>query len=190
MSPSRKRDLTDLNVRWALLFLLVALFAACQSLAPADTATPTLSPTVAPTLAPLTTPTAIAEYLGGNCSPRVAELPCTAGVEPGQPYRYTLYTHCGIRWAYFDGRWWEADPPLDDGSGNPPNGWGNPLDEGVIGLANENTARFTSQAELTAQFKALPADVQEFPGQPCDELSRQAEALRRQVRNVPADGDG
>jgi len=39
---------------------------------------------------------------------------------------YTLYTHCGIRFAKIGGRWFEADRPLSDGSGNPPPGWGNP----------------------------------------------------------------
>ena len=51
----------------------------------------------------------------------------------GKEYPYQLYTHCGVRAAAFDeGRWWRANPPLDDGWGNPPAGWGNPFTRGVM----------------------------------------------------------
>ena len=54
-----------------------------------------------------------------TCSGREEEPPCGPGAEVGRPYPYTLYTHCGVRAAVFDGRRWIADPILTD-SGNPP----------------------------------------------------------------------
>ena len=57
-----------------------------------------------------------------SCSPQIEGLPCADGVEFNTLYPYILYTHCGLLWTYFNGRWWEASPPLDDGFGNPPRG--------------------------------------------------------------------
>ena len=54
---------------------------------------------------------------------RHEEPPQGPGVEIGTGYPYTLYVHCGIRDARFDGRLWMADPMLSDGSGNPPLDW-------------------------------------------------------------------
>ncbi len=101
------------------------------------------------------------------CSPQTKELPCGSGVEIGSSYPYQLYTHCGIRWAYFDGHWWKASPALDDGSGNPPSGWGNPFDNGSMVLISDNLAQFTSDAGQTANFEPLPRDIQEYPGEIC-----------------------
>jgi hypothetical protein len=40
------------------------------------------------------------------CEPKHDQLPCASGVEQGVDYRFNLLTHCGIEWAYFDGRYW------------------------------------------------------------------------------------
>ncbi len=40
------------------------------------------------------------------CLPEHKEIPCTAGVEEGVSYSFTLQTHCGVEWAYFDGHFW------------------------------------------------------------------------------------
>jgi hypothetical protein len=40
------------------------------------------------------------------CEPKHDQLPCAFGVEHGVEYRFNLLTHCGIEWAYFDGRYW------------------------------------------------------------------------------------
>ena len=64
--------------------------------------------------------------------------------QAGTPYR--LYTHCGIKWASIDGRFWRAKHPLSDGSGNPPVGWGNPFQDGTVVLIGPTTARFDSPA--------------------------------------------
>jgi len=117
--------------------------------------------------APLPPPTLTPKPTPISCSPQKKELPCGPRAEIGRSYPYQLYTHCGIRWAYFEGRWWEASPPLDDGSGNPPRGWGNPFDMGRMELVNESLSRFTSRAGKTAEFKPLPVEAREYPGKPC-----------------------
>jgi hypothetical protein len=68
----------------------------------------------------------------------------TASTPRGTPYR--LYTHCGIEWARINGTYWRAKPPLSDGSGNPPPGWGNPFQEGTLARTSSSTARFNSPA--------------------------------------------
>ncbi len=54
----------------------------------------------------------------------------------GDWVRFELYTHCGLDRTVieFDGEHWEAMGPgsLNDGSGNPPAGFGNPSDHGWI----------------------------------------------------------
>lgn len=62
----------------------------------------------------------------------------------GEPYR--LYTHCGIQWARIDGTFWRATPPLSDGSGNPPRGWGNPFQQGTLFFRSRTRAEFTTSA--------------------------------------------
>ncbi len=111
------------------------------------------------------TPTALLPAIY-QCAPHVLDVPCGPGAGVGIAYPYRLYTHCGVRWAYFDGRWWEATPPVTDGSGNPPRGWGNPYDVGSFRKADEDFAVFTAQGGMTADFRALPRDMQ-YPGKLC-----------------------
>jgi hypothetical protein len=59
---------------------------------------------------------------------------------------YQLYTHCGIKWAKIEGTFWHARHPLSDGSGNPPDGWANPYQQGRLALIGPTTARFDSPA--------------------------------------------
>jgi hypothetical protein len=70
-------------------------------------------------------------------------------------YAYGLQTHCGIDWAFFDGRLWVADPPLDDGSGNPPDGWDNPRQVGFMGLRSHREAEFRA-GDRRAHFRPAP----------------------------------
>jgi hypothetical protein len=63
------------------------------------------------------------------------------GAEP-----YQLYTHCGIRWARIHGTIWQATPPLSDGNGNPPPGWENPYQPGMLTIESSTTAEFNSSA--------------------------------------------
>jgi hypothetical protein len=61
-----------------------------------------------------------------------------------EPYR--LSTHCGIEWAKILGAFWKAARPLSDGHGNPPSGWGNPLQQGTLTFSGRGTAVFRSVA--------------------------------------------
>jgi hypothetical protein len=74
----------------------------------------------------------------------------------GQAVPFRLLTHCGVRYADFDGRRFYADPPLDDGNGNPPVGWANPYDEGTMKLIDDYMAVFTDQAGNRAAFSTHP----------------------------------
>ncbi|MFN2470436.1 MAG: hypothetical protein ABR583_05500 [Gaiellaceae bacterium] len=104
----------------------------------------------------------VTDVLSGYCGPQAERPPCGPGVEPGARYEFTLYTHCGIEYARFDGRWWLADPPLDDGSHNPPRGWGNPSQPGTMELVAPDRAKFRAE-ELSATFRPAPASY-EPPG--------------------------
>lgn len=70
----------------------------------------------------------------------------------GTRYEYGLMTHCGVDFIRFDGRWWEAQPHLDDGNGNPPDGWDNGIQEGTLTLRTEAALEFNASAGRTLQF--------------------------------------
>ncbi len=91
-----------------------------------------------------------------------ARPPCGPGARIDVYYAYGLRTHCGIEYAYFDDRHWVADPPLNDGSGNPPSGWDNPWQSGWMRLRSENEAEFTADG-LKADFEPAPASYR-VPG--------------------------
>jgi hypothetical protein len=99
---------------------------------------------------------------GGYCyedalgPPPPGPLPSGSRAVPFVPYVFDLYTHCGILWAKFDGRNWVADPPLTDGSGNPPAGWGNPSDHGTMELVSSDWALYRSDSGMTARFRPGP----------------------------------
>jgi hypothetical protein len=46
------------------------------------------------------------------CSSEHTQSPCAGGVEVGHAYRFNLVTHCGVEWAYFNGRYWEPRPKV------------------------------------------------------------------------------
>jgi hypothetical protein len=78
-------------------------------------------------------------------------LPYTKGVEVGKRYKYQLDTHCGIRWAMIDGRYWETQT-WDDGQSNPPPGWGNPWESGSLVVDSVDTARFIRSEGTELRF--------------------------------------
>jgi len=80
------------------------------------------------------------------CSRPESAPPCGPGALSRATYPFKLFTHCGILGAYFDGRFWRAQPSLTDGSGNPPRGWGNPYEIGTIKLVSREVADFRSEA--------------------------------------------
>lgn len=69
---------------------------------------------------------------------------------------YNLYTHCGIKNAEFNGRQFYADPPLNDGNGNPPSGWGNPTDTGFVVMKDPDTIEFIDWFGHHANFSTHP----------------------------------
>ncbi len=119
-----------------------------------------------PTPEPVKAPTALPSSRTTSCSEREEEPPCGPGVEIGKPYPYTLYTHCGVRSAFIDGRRWVADPILSVDNVNPPPGWGDPFERGGMELVAEDVGRFTSSAGVTAEFRPLP-EGSEYPWGPC-----------------------
>ena len=78
------------------------------------------------------------------------------GFASGRLATYRLYTHCGIRDAEFGGKHYYADPPLGDGVGNPPAGWGNPTDDGFIVVRDADTVYFFDLIAHHATFTAHP----------------------------------
>jgi hypothetical protein len=56
--------------------------------------------------------------------------------------QFELYTHCGINGAMIDGVWWRSTTALNDGNGNPPPGWGNPYQSGVLHFLDGSAAVF------------------------------------------------
>ena len=113
-------DTGRLRVR---LYALSALgFLALALLACGANATPTA------TLVPV--PTAAANPEAGTAEIRVL-------------YHHVLYTHCGIRYADFNGLRWLADPVLTSNEGlSPPPGWDNPNYRGTIELVTKDRAKY------------------------------------------------
>ena len=129
----------------AALFIIPLALLACGS-----EKTATAAPTPAPSP---TTPTATR-----TPAPMPTAAPTLDGApaEIGVRYRHTLYTHCGVRYANFDGRRWLADPVL--GEANPPPGWGNPSDPGTMELVSQDRALFLSFSGERAFFIPAPED--------------------------------
>ena len=74
-----------------------------------------------------------------------------------KPVPYNLYTHCGIDYAQVGNRYYEATPPLSDGSGNPPPGWGNPYQPGTLTVISPTQAVFTDKAGHRVVFTLVPS---------------------------------
>jgi hypothetical protein len=87
-----------------------------------------------------------------------AQAPATAARTTGpKPVPYNLYTHCGIDYAQVGNRYYEATPPLSDGSGNPPPGWGNPYQPGILTVISPTQAVFTDKAGHRVVFTLVPS---------------------------------
>lgn len=74
----------------------------------------------------------------------------------GRTMPFDLYTHCGIDEARVGSTYFEAETPLSDGSGNPPEGWDNPTQSGTMTLKSETAAVFTDDAGHEVTFRARP----------------------------------
>ena len=82
--------------------------------------------------------------------------PVAAPAAP-KPVPYNLYTHCGIDYAQVGNRYYEVTPPLSDGSGNPPPGWGNPYQPGTLTVISPTQAVFTDKAGHRVVFTLVPS---------------------------------
>ena len=99
----------------------------------------------------------------GTGAAEVPEPP--AAPEVGVAYPVGLYTHCGVYGLDIAGVWFAADPPLVDGAGNPPAGWGNPYQLGTVTLTSAEEAVF---ADDTGHVVALRAADESARPAPCD----------------------
>jgi hypothetical protein len=88
-----------------------------------------------------------------------------AAPEIGVPYALDLYTHCGVFGADVGGTWFAVDPPLVEGAGNPPSGWGNPYQAGVLTLTTADDAVFTDDLGHEIALRAAPDSARPAP---CD----------------------
>jgi hypothetical protein len=94
---------------------------------------------------------------GSTSSPAAPPSPTTAAAAMApKPVPYNLYTHCGIDYARVGNRYYEATPPLSDGSGNPPPGWGNPYQPGTLTIISPTQAVFTDKAGHRVVFTLVP----------------------------------
>ncbi|MEU6032504.1 hypothetical protein ABZ825_36845 [Streptomyces tauricus] len=83
--------------------------------------------------------------------------------EQHKPYPYDLYTHCGIKWLRFGGRWWVLDsvlPGAEQVKGEPPSRNSQIL-PGYVTLIGPETADFDAAGMPTMQF--VPSE-KEPPG--------------------------
>jgi hypothetical protein len=100
---------------------------------------------------------------GSASGPAAAPAASSAGPKPAassagpKPVPYNLYTHCGIDYARVGNRYYEATPPLSDGSGNPPPGWGNPYQPGTLTVISPTKAVFTDTAGHRVVFTLVPS---------------------------------
>jgi hypothetical protein len=84
------------------------------------------------------------------------EPPYGPGVQVGESYDYVLSTHCGVEWARIDGVWWRTTP-RNDGSANPPSGWGNPYDAGRLQIVDGFTAVYAGGPDVDVEFERTDA---------------------------------
>jgi hypothetical protein len=84
------------------------------------------------------------------CGPGHKQPPCADGVEQGVRYPFNLLTHCGIEWAYFDGRYWTPKPKVF-----PPSDWAN-IEAGTMALKRSGVALFEAAKGGGARFVPAP----------------------------------
>ena len=89
--------------------------------------------------------------------------PIGPGVEIGTVFPYTLYLHCAIYDAYFDGRIWMAQVVPEEWGGTFPPGWTRDDANGQMTLVEEDLAVFTSKTGITVEFVPWPSDVTYIP---------------------------
>ena len=97
-------------------------------------------------------------------APSGSPAPTASVLDLGAAQPHQLYTHCGVIWTQFQGATWYADPPLSDGNGNPPPGFGNPTDSGTMRRVSAHRAQYVSSSGRTVTFvDSLPAGASDPP---------------------------
>jgi hypothetical protein len=91
------------------------------------------------------------------CDPEQTLSPCVSGVERGVDYRFNLLTHCGIEWAYFDGRYWVPKPKADR-----PSHWAS-IEPGTMRLEQPDVASFEADEGGGARFVPAPLSYRPRP---------------------------
>ena len=109
-----------------------------------------------PLLAAIVSGLMLAAMACGGTPPNAGEAGGNISIGVGKSEPYRLYTHCGVLSANINGQTFYADPPLSDGNGNPPPGWGNPYDDGVMSLQSPTVADFRDSVGHSAHFVAAP----------------------------------
>ncbi|AJF69355.1 hypothetical protein [Streptomyces vietnamensis] len=89
-------------------------------------------------------------------TPSLRETPFVRTTPSLRTIPFDLYTHCGIDEARIGATYFEAETPLSDGSGNPPDGWDNPSQHGTMTLKSKTEAVFTDDAGHVVKFHARP----------------------------------
>jgi hypothetical protein len=90
--------------------------------------------------------------------------PQSAHVQQGIPYRFSLYTHCGLGYPIavdFNGSFWQpTDPSMaSPQNGNPPAGFANPTDQGVMILLSASQAEYHSSHGAVVEFRPRQGSV-------------------------------
>lgn len=97
----------------------------------------------------MTTMCGLALAIASCASERSSPIPSASGGTT-----VDLYTHCGIRYLQVGLDWFErvGGPLVEDG--NPPRGWSNPSQPGLVTVADE-LATFTDDAGHKESFKKV-----------------------------------
>ena len=95
--------------------------------------------------------TATAVVALSACASPSETTPALSGTE------VSVSTHCGVDDIEVGGRWYErVGGRLDDGQGNPPAGWADPVQSGVVVTAGD-TLVFTDGVGHRETFRPRPA---------------------------------
>ena len=90
--------------------------------------------------------------------------PCERGAELAVSYPFDLYVHCGLRDAYFDGRWWILSGGPLEPSELEPRVTANSWVRGLIRLLDDDSAEFSGGS---LRLLLIPAGA-DYVRPPCD----------------------
>ncbi|MFI1395767.1 hypothetical protein [Streptomyces sp. NPDC020681] len=89
-------------------------------------------------------------------SPSATASPSLKAAPAAKPIPFKLYTHCGIDEARIGSTYYEAETPLSNGAGSPPEGWDNPYQSGTMTVTSGTRAVFKDDAGHEVTFRARP----------------------------------